>query len=44
VADNVAAFPVVATVAKVRRLLDGLTGAVLVGLGLRLATEKRHGV
>jgi threonine/homoserine/homoserine lactone efflux protein len=25
---------------RVRRVLDGLTGAVLVGLGLRLATER----
>jgi threonine/homoserine/homoserine lactone efflux protein len=27
--------------ARVRRLLDGVTGAVLVALGLRLATEHR---
>ena len=26
---------------RVRRVLDGLTGAVLVGLGLCLATERR---
>ena len=26
---------------KIRRALDGITGVVLVGFGLRLATEKR---
>jgi len=32
---------VIVTPGRIRRVLDGLTGAVLLGLGLRLASEQR---